>query len=274
MAEVQILPRPFACQTLGPLCQCHQGWLCRADLTGTALATPAFPQHHSGPSGTTSSLPGRVEMLCHAGRIEMLLTETDRFRKWPAGRQLREIAGMSMIISLTSGRSAPLGIVALCFVLSPLAELSGCYSVPEEVPAPPPPVVAPVPQVSLPPPPPRPKQELASWYGPGFNGRLTTTGERYNQNAMTAASKTLPLGSHVVVTNPENGRSVEVRINDRGPHKRGRTLDLSKRAAQKLGITKKGVARVEVTPSNAKSAGVTPIAPSAVSATPVPQSHI
>ena len=180
-----------------------------------------------------------------------------------------------MMISPGFGRCAPLRIVALCFALSTVAGLSGCYGVPEQMPAPPP-APAPVRQVRLPPaPPPRPKQEIASWYGPGFNGRLTTTGERFNENAMTAASKTLPLGSHVVVTNPQNGRSVEVRINDRGPHVRGRTLDLSRRAAQKLGITKKGVARVEITPSDAKHrAGVTPIAPSAVSSTPPPQSHI
>jgi len=180
-----------------------------------------------------------------------------------------------MKISPAHGRCAPLRIVALCFALSELAALSGCYSVPEEVPAPAP-VAAPAPQVRVAPrPAPRPRQELASWYGPGFNGRLTTTGERFNQNAMTAASKTLPLGSRVLVTNPENGCSVEVRINDRGPHVRGRTLDLSKRAAQKLGITRKGVARVEITPSDAKHpAGVAPIAPSAISQTPVPQSHI
>ena len=204
----------------------------------------------------------------------MLLDQDGSVSQWPASQQVREIAGMLIMISPAFGRCAPLRIVTLCFALSPLLALSGCYSVPEEAPAPQP-VVAPVPQVRLPPAAPRPKRELASWYGPGFNGRLTTTGERFNENAMTAASKTLPLGSRVVVTNPENGRSVEVRINDRGPHVRGRTLDLSKRAAQKLGITKKGVARVEITPSDAKHpAGLAPIAPSAVGQTSVPQSHI
>jgi rare lipoprotein A (peptidoglycan hydrolase) len=182
---------------------------------------------------------------------------------------------MFMMISPAFGRCAPPRIIALCFALSTLAGLSGCYGVPEEVPAPPPVVAPPVAPVNLPPPPPRPKQELASWYGPGFNGHKTTTGERYNENAMTAASKTLPLGSHVVVTNPQNGHSVEVRINDRGPHVHGRTLDLSKRAAQKLGITKKGVARVEVIQPAAKQpAEAAPVAPSAVSPSPVPQSHI
>jgi rare lipoprotein A len=181
---------------------------------------------------------------------------------------------MFMMISPAYGRCAPLRIIALCFTLSALAGLSGCYGVPEEVPEPPPAVAPWVPPLSIHPPL-KPKQEVASWYGPRFNGRLTTTGERFNQNAMTAASKTLPLGSHVVVTNPQNGRSVEVRINDRGPHVRGRTLDLSKRAAQKLGITKNGVAQVMVTPADAKHKAVlAPIAPSAVNPSPVPESHI
>src|SRR5882757_2185446 len=90
------------------------------------------------------------------------------------------------------------------------------------------------------------RTEVASWYGPGFDGKRTSSGERFDANSLTAASKTLPLGSHIKVTNPTTGKSVVVRINDRGPHRRGRTLDLSKRAAQEIGITKKGVARVRV----------------------------
>jgi rare lipoprotein A (peptidoglycan hydrolase) len=91
-----------------------------------------------------------------------------------------------------------------------------------------------------------PRMEVASWYGPGFQGHATSTGERFNENAMTAASKTLPLGTHVRVTNPRNGRSVVVRINDRGPYVHGRSIDLSKAAAERLGIKDKGVAPVEV----------------------------
>jgi len=87
----------------------------------------------------------------------------------------------------------------------------------------------------------------ASWYGPGFTGRRTSNGERFNPNLMTAASKTLPLGSVVRVTNPRNGHSVKVRINDCGPFVRGRSLDLSHRAAERLGIARAGVARVKVT---------------------------
>ncbi len=91
--------------------------------------------------------------------------------------------------------------------------------------------------------------EVASWYGPGFAGRPTSTGEIYNPEGLTAASKTLPLGSHVRVTNPDTGRSVVVRINDRGPYVRGRSLDLSHGAAQRIGLTGKGVGRVQVTPT-------------------------
>ncbi len=93
------------------------------------------------------------------------------------------------------------------------------------------------------------RTEVASWYGPGFAGRPTSTGEIYNPEGLTAASTTLPLGSHVRVLNPDTGRSVVVRINDRGPYVRGRSLDLSHGAAQQIGLTGKGVGRVEVTPT-------------------------
>jgi rare lipoprotein A (peptidoglycan hydrolase) len=93
------------------------------------------------------------------------------------------------------------------------------------------------------------RTEVASWYGPGFAGRPTSTGESYNPEGLTAASKTLPLGSHVRVTNPDTGRSVVVRINDRGPFVRGRSIDLSHGAAAQIGLTGKGVGRVQVTPT-------------------------
>ncbi|MFC6978412.1 septal ring lytic transglycosylase RlpA family protein [Microbulbifer taiwanensis] len=86
----------------------------------------------------------------------------------------------------------------------------------------------------------------ASWYGTKFHGRRTANGEVYNMYAMSAAHKTLPLPSYAKVTNLENGRSVIVRVNDRGPFVPGRIIDLSYTAAQKLGYLNKGVARVEV----------------------------
>lgn len=74
----------------------------------------------------------------------------------------------------------------------------------------------------------------ASWYGPGFHGRRTASGERYNMYAMTAAHRTLPFGTVVRVTNQKNGKSVDLKINDRGPFKKGRVIDLSKTANTKL----------------------------------------
>ena len=87
---------------------------------------------------------------------------------------------------------------------------------------------------------------IASWYGPGFHGRRTANGEIYDQDGLTAAHRTLPMPSMVRVTNLENGRSIVVRINDRGPFKHGRIIDLSHRGAQLLGFLKQGTAKVEV----------------------------
>jgi rare lipoprotein A len=87
---------------------------------------------------------------------------------------------------------------------------------------------------------------LASWYGRDFHGKKTSNGEIYNMYAMTAAHKTLPLGTYVRVHNLENNRSVVVRINDRGPFVRGRVIDLSYTAAKDIGIVGPGTARVEV----------------------------
>lgn len=87
---------------------------------------------------------------------------------------------------------------------------------------------------------------LASWYGSDFHGHSTASGEVYNMNAMTAAHKTLPLGTVVRVSLLETRRSVEVRVNDRGPFVDGRLIDLSREAAKQLGLMGQGVARVEV----------------------------
>ena len=86
----------------------------------------------------------------------------------------------------------------------------------------------------------------ASWYGPNFHGRLTANGEVYNQYSLSAAHPTLPLPSYVRVTNLENGRSVMVRVNDRGPFAHGRIIDLSAQTAKLLDFARKGVARVQV----------------------------
>ncbi|WP_316976508.1 septal ring lytic transglycosylase RlpA family protein [Shumkonia mesophila] len=87
---------------------------------------------------------------------------------------------------------------------------------------------------------------IASWYGSDFHGKSTANGEKYDMNALSAAHRTLPLPSFVRVTNLENGRSVILRVNDRGPFARGRIIDVSRRSAQLLGFDGKGTARVNV----------------------------
>ena len=87
---------------------------------------------------------------------------------------------------------------------------------------------------------------IASWYGPNFHGKYTANGELYDMNELTAAHKTLPLPSIVRVTNLENGRSIKIKVNDRGPFVKGRIIDMSRRGAQLLGFDGKGTARVRV----------------------------
>ena len=86
---------------------------------------------------------------------------------------------------------------------------------------------------------------VASWYGPGFHGKRTANGEKFNKNALTAAHNSLPLDSKVRVVNIATGKEVTVRINDRGPGY-GRSIDLSEAAARALGMQHKGLARVTV----------------------------
>ncbi len=86
----------------------------------------------------------------------------------------------------------------------------------------------------------------ASWYGPGFNGRRSASGEVFNQNALTAAHRTLPFGTRVRVTNLSNNRQVVVRINDRGPYSGNRVIDLSAGAAAEIGLINAGVGRVQL----------------------------
>ena len=112
---------------------------------------------------------------------------------------------------------------------------------------------------TMPPPPPEPapapiaerpsftQTGIASWYGRAHHGKTTAQGEPFDMNKLTAAHRTLPLGTWVRVTNTRNGRSVEVRINDRGPYgNRGRIIDVSTAAAESLGIVGRGVAKVRV----------------------------
>lgn len=98
------------------------------------------------------------------------------------------------------------------------------------------------------------RTELASWYGARYQGRLTASGERFDMKRLTAAHRSLPFGSQVLVTCPSTGRSVVVRVNDRGPFRRQRVIDLSRAAARELGILSRGVAPVVLTRLGPESA--------------------
>jgi rare lipoprotein A len=149
---------------------------------------------------------------------------------------------------------AALLLAAGCSTLPPPADS------PSRTPLPPPvmpPIVAPLPAPRAPTPAPAPaaavQTGIASWYGKPFHGRRTASGEIYNMHAMTAAHRTMPLPSYARVRNPANGREVIVRVNDRGPYKPGRIIDLSHAAAKRLGID--GIAPVQVerlAPADAK----------------------
>jgi rare lipoprotein A len=124
----------------------------------------------------------------------------------------------------------PLGFIFAAFLLS----IGGC--------------TLSAPKVSLPPlPDSRLSQTgIASWYGPGFHGKATASGEIYNQHDLTAAHQTLPLGTKVLVTNLENGRATEVLVNDRGPFAKNRIIDLSYAAAQTIDMVGPGTALVRL----------------------------
>ena len=126
--------------------------------------------------------------------------------------------------------------------------IGGCAVSATPVASPPIPAV-PMPAIYAPPSPKKPTvhEVTASWYGSESAGRPTTSGEPFNPRRLTAASTTLPLGSVIKVENPKNGRSVRVRINDCGPFVPGRSLDISLRAAQKIGIARQGAAQVKIT---------------------------
>jgi len=129
--------------------------------------------------------------------------------------------------------------VTLVFVVG----LAGCATSARPVPSPsPPPVAPPVSEDRRAP----VQTGYASWYGRAHQGRRTTSGEPYDMNKLTAAHPTLPMGTHLLVTNLNNGRSVTVRVNDRGPTVEGRILDLSYAAARELGAIGDGVVPVKI----------------------------
>lgn len=106
---------------------------------------------------------------------------------------------------------------------------------------------------------------LASWYGPGFDGHKTASGEIYHSNELTAAHRTLQMPSLVRVTNLDNGRSIVVRVNDRGPFRRGRIMDVSSRAADLLGMKRAGTAKIKLQVLTEESMRIAELAKSGVS---------
>lgn len=140
-----------------------------------------------------------------------------------------------MVLSGGAKRSVLVGLFALASVAAAACSVHQ-HSAPSE--SPPPPISEKPTRSSL--------VGVASWYGPGFHGRRTASGEIYDQEELTAASTVIPLGSRVMVTNLDNGRAVEVRINDHGPYVKERKIDLSHEAARTLGIVQPGTARVRI----------------------------
>jgi rare lipoprotein A len=116
-------------------------------------------------------------------------------------------------------------------------------------------------------------QGIASWYGKAYQGRPTASGEIYNMYAMTAAHRTLPFGTEVRVHDLDNGRSVDVRINDRGPFVRGRIIDLSYAAAEAMGMVGPGTARVHLEILTPQAAAIPPAAPPGIYAVQVGAFH-
>jgi rare lipoprotein A (peptidoglycan hydrolase) len=141
------------------------------------------------------------------------------------------------IVRLAVGVSLSLAIYA-CSAQAPT---------PPPLPPPPPPVQPAPPVAAAPQEVGKPKVTTASFYSPALQGHPTTSGEAYDEHAMTAASKTLPIGTHAKVTNLKTGKSVVVRINDHGPFVKGRGIDLSRDAAKHIGIDHRGTAKVKVT---------------------------
>ena len=148
---------------------------------------------------------------------------------------------MSGAIEYNQGFMDPARILWRAVGVAAVLLLHACAPYKPEPPAPPPPPV-----VAAPPAVPLSQEGVASWYGPGFHGKKTTSGTVYDQYGMTAAHQTLPLGSNVRVTNLANGKSVTVLINDRGPFAKGRIIDLSYAAARLVDMVGPGTAPVRV----------------------------
>ena len=168
--------------------------------------------------------------MCHGHRENMFEGATNR---------QDPLASRGRLPALTTFRFISRGLAAwVAMLMAVSAVLSGCSTAPDrsrpgsQAPAPAKPSGTEV------------DRGRASWYGPGFHGKRTASGERFDMNELTAAHRTLPFGTRVRVRNVQNGREVVVRINDRGPRIRDRIIDLSKAAAAALDLVQAGEASV------------------------------
>jgi rare lipoprotein A len=161
---------------------------------------------------------------------------TSRAQKLPRSVTMARLGGVLCVLAATA--------LGACATVPPREATAP----PREATAPPrEATVPPVPEMVAPPRAPRViATGKASWYGEPHHGRKTANGEVFDMNALTAAHPTLPLGTHLLVTNLANGRSVEVRVNDRGPVAPDRVIDLSYAAARALGVVADGVFRVRI----------------------------
>jgi rare lipoprotein A len=154
--------------------------------------------------------------------------------EFPSAIRLSPIIVVSSLIFSGGFRSALRYTVALCWLVVVLGLASACSS-----PAPKPTYFPGYPIGYV-------ERGMASWYGPGFHGNRTANGERYDMHKLTAAHRTLPLGSIAIIRSTSTGKDVTVRINDRGPFAKGRVLDLSLAGAQALGMVGTGTDQIEL----------------------------
>lgn len=199
----------------------------------------------------------------------MLERSDDAAARAAASRTARVFGSLPARTTRFAGASASVTAITMCremdmrFWLAHLVTVAtamalvgcatpGSFKAPVPEMAVPPAQQTPVPEMAAPPvqppktPPPQVETGTASWYGKAHNGLPTASGEIYDMNELTAAHRSLPLGTRVLVTNVKNGRSVEVRVNDRGPADHGRIIDLSYAAAVELGAVEDGTVPVRL----------------------------
>ncbi|MEM9220191.1 MAG: septal ring lytic transglycosylase RlpA family protein [Cyanobacteria bacterium P01_F01_bin.150] len=223
-----------------------EGWVPSGNAEGAILASSELDAND--PAVRATALASLVNQYSENGGDASAISvrwqeESDAYLV-EAGATLLLTMDENVILPNTTGASAEDALQATNLLRRQLGESEALAKV-EGLPEPQP-VVATAVQSTF--------SGMASWYGPGFHGRTSASGERFNQYAMTAAHRTLPFGTMVEVVNLNNGASTVVRINDRGPYSHGRVIDLSAAAAQEIGMMGSGVAPVSVNVLDSRTA--------------------